>query len=108
MVTADAISGALRAVTLKKMSEEGLWGFDEEQRAELLAATTELAELREIVARAQKHADIPGLWLVRATGHELNAVYDLVEALEHGVRGRKRRELLEGLRMSLSSSIDGF
>ena len=108
MVTGSAISGGLGAVRLKKMSEERLWGFDDEQRAVLLAATTELAELREIVERATLHAEIAGLWLVRATGHELDEVYSLVEALEHGARGRKRRELLEGMRMSLCSSIDGF
>ena len=52
--------------------------------------------------------EIAGLWIVRATGHELDEVYSLVEALENGARGRTRRELLEGLRMSLSTSIDGF
>jgi hypothetical protein len=46
--------------------------------------------------------------MVWATGHELDAVYCIVESLEHGARGRKRRELLEGIRMSLCSSIDGF
>lgn len=108
MVTGSAISGGLRAVRLKKMSEERLWGFDDEQRAVLLAATTELAELMELVTRAKPHGEIAGLWLVRATGHELDEVYSLVEALENGVRGRKRRELLEGMRMSLCSSLDGF
>ena len=111
METVGAISGGLGAVRLKKMSEPRLWGFggfDDEQRAVLLAATSELAELTELVTRAKPHGEIAGLWLVRATGHELDEVYSLVEALEHGARGRKRRELLEGMRMSLCSSIDGF
>lgn len=90
------------------MSDHRLWGFDEEQRAMLLSATTELPELAGLVQRATPHAEIAGLWIVWATGHELDEVYSLVEALEHGARGRKRRELLEGMRMSLCSSIDGF
>jgi hypothetical protein len=92
----------------KKMSEHRLWGFDEEQREVLLAASYDLPELAGLVLRAGRHPEVAGLWMVWATGHELDAVYSIVDALEHGARGRKRRELLEGIRMSLSSSIDGF
>jgi hypothetical protein len=95
-------------VTPPKMSEHRLWGFDEEERAVLLSATTELPDLAELVKRATPHKEIAGVWIVWATGHELDEVYSLVEALEHGVRGRKRRELLKGMRMSLCSSMDGF
>ncbi len=92
----------------KTMSEHRLWGFDEEQREVLLGASDKFPELAGLVLRAGRHPEIAGLWMVWATGHELDAVYSIVEALEHGVRGRKRRELLEGIRMSLCSSIDGF
>lgn len=92
----------------KKMSEHRLWGFDEEQREVLLSASYDLPELAALVLRASRHQEIAGLWIVWATGHELDAVYSMVEALEHGAGGRKRRELLEGMRMSLCSSIDGF
>jgi len=90
------------------MSEHRLWGFDEEQREVLLGASYELPVLAGLVLRAGRHPEIAGLWMVWATGHELDEVYSIVEALEHGARGRKRRELLEGIRMSLCSSIDGF
>lgn len=90
------------------MSAKRLWGFYDEQRKVLLTATAGLPELEELVRRATPHAEITGLWVVWATGHELDEMYSLVEALEHGGRGRKRRELLEAMRMSLCSSIDGF
>lgn len=81
-------------VKLKKMSEPRLWGFDDEQRAVLVSATTELAELAELAAlvqRATRHEEIAGLWIVRATGHELDEVYSLVEALEHGAGAKAAR-----------------
>jgi hypothetical protein len=39
---------------------------------------------------------------------ELDEMYSLVEALMDATRGRKRLEILEGLRASLCHSIDGF
>jgi hypothetical protein len=38
----------------------------------------------------------------------LDELYSLVEALMGGTRSRRRLELLDGLRASLCSSIDGF
>jgi hypothetical protein len=84
------------------------WGMDKEERQVLLDATVALPELRAVVARCKPHADVPGLLLVRATVAELDEMYTLVEDLTGGTRSRKRRELLDGLRMSLSTAIDGF
>lgn len=39
------------------------------ERKVLLDATTELTELVEVVARAKRHEQIEGLWIVAATGH---------------------------------------
>jgi hypothetical protein len=84
-----------------------LWGFDDADRALLIAATVELPSLRAVVARAEPRADLR-MWLVRATKRELNEMYDLVEALMDGTRGRRQLERLDGLLATLCTSIDGF
>lgn len=85
-----------------------LWGFDEEQGAVLRAATMEIPALREIIERARPHGEIPGLQILHATVDELDDIYTLVEHLTDATRSRKRRELLDDLRASLCSSMDGF
>lgn len=103
----DADRGAWSARGVLKLSYRRLWGFDDERKV-LLGATTGLPELAEIVARAKRHEEIEGLWVVMATGHELDDFYSLVQALMDATRSRKRLELLEGMLATLCQSIDGF
>jgi hypothetical protein len=83
-------------------------GFDDRERMFLLAETTWLPELRALVMRAQRDADVPELWFVEATGQDLSEVRRMVEALAQGQRIRQLRALLDGLHRSLSWAIDGF
>jgi hypothetical protein len=85
-----------------------LWGFDDESREVLRAATAHIPTLRAVVARAYPAADVEGLLILQATIDELDAMYTLVEDLADMTRSRRRRDLLEGLRWGLSTSIDGF
>ena len=84
-----------------------LWGFDDEQRDVLLAATTEIPDLRALVVRAQRRPDVD-LWLVQASFRELDDMYSLVGALMDGTRSRRKLDLLDGMLASLCTSIDGF
>jgi hypothetical protein len=82
--------GDSACVKPEKISEHRLWGFDEEQREVLLGASYDQPELAGLVLRTGRYPEISGLWrMVWATGHELDAVYSIVESLEHGARGRK-------------------
>lgn len=74
----------------------------------LFEATSHLPTLRAVLERAQQRSDLGGRWLVQSTVAELDEMYSLVEALMDATRGRKRLEILEGLRASLCHSIDGF
>ena len=85
-----------------------VWGFDDESRGVLLAATTWIPSLRAVVARARPVDTVPGLLIVEATVAELDQMYTLVEDLSDVTRGRRKLERLDGLRASLSTSIDGF
>lgn len=85
-----------------------LWGFDDEERSVLMAATTHIPNLRAVISRAQPHTEIAGLLYLQATVAELDEMYSLVEELTDGTRSRRRIELLDGLRASLCTSIDGF
>jgi hypothetical protein len=85
-----------------------LWGFDDASREVLLVATTHIPSLRAIVARASPAAEVAGLLLLQATVDELDEVYTLVEQLTDATRSRRRVELLDGLRASLCTSMDGF
>ena len=85
-----------------------LWGFDDESREVLRAATAHIPSLRAVVARAYPAADVEGLLVLQATHDELDAMYTLVEDLADVTRSRRRRDLLEDLRGGLSTSIDGF
>jgi hypothetical protein len=85
-----------------------MWAFDEEERAVLFAATAEIPELRAVIARGRPHEEMRGVMVLSATVEELDDVYTLVEELTDGTRSRRRRELLDGLRASLCSAMDGF
>ena len=84
------------------------WGFDDEERQVLMKATEQLPWLRAILSRARPHAEIPDLLILNATVPELDDVYTLVEELTDLTRSPRRHELLDGLRMSLCTSMDGF
>lgn len=85
-----------------------MWGFDDADRAILATATTEIPELRAVVARAAQHAELGGLWVVEASVDGLDEMYSLVSALMDGTRSRRRLEQLEGMLATLCTSIDGF
>jgi hypothetical protein len=89
-------------------TEKRVWGFDDGEREVLLAATTEIPELRAVVARANQRTELGNLWVVEATVDELDEMYSLVEALIDGTRSRRRRDQLDGMRATLCTSIDGF
>jgi hypothetical protein len=85
-----------------------VWGFDDKEREVLLTATTHIPALRAVVARASPAAEVAGLLILQATIDELDEVYTLVEHLTDATRSRHRIELLDGLRASLCSAMDGF
>ena len=88
-----------------------LWGFDEEERAVLVAGTTHLPSLRAVVARASPAAEIKGSLVLQTTVEELDEVYpssSISRTRRDATRSRRRIELLDGLRASLCSSMDGF
>ena len=85
-----------------------LWGYDEEERRLLLPPTVDLPPLRAVLARGTPQDDIAVLLLVEATVDELDEMYTLVEELTDMTRSRARLEVLDGLRRSLCTSIDGF
>jgi hypothetical protein len=84
------------------------WGYDEEERRVLGPATASLPQLRAVLARGTPREDVPGLFLVEGTVAEFDTLYSLVEVLEDSTRGRRRLDILEGLRRSLCTAIDGF
>jgi hypothetical protein len=85
-----------------------LWGYDDDERKVLFEATTHIPELRALIARGRIEPRIPGVFVVDATVAELNEVYTLVEELTDCTRSRRRIDLLDGLRASLCTSMDGF
>lgn len=85
-----------------------VWGFDDEERAVLVAATTGIPSLRAVVARASPAAEVEGLLILQATIDELDEVYTLIEHLTDATRNRRRIALLDGMRASLCSAMDGF
>jgi hypothetical protein len=85
-----------------------LWGFDDESREVLMAATARIPSLRAVVARASPTTEVDGLILLHATVDELDEIYTLVEHLTDATRSRRRIGLLDGMRMDLCSAMDGF
>jgi hypothetical protein len=93
-------------VLLKKKPR--IWGFDDESRKVLREATTYIPALRAVIARARPADSVPGLLIVDATVDELDELYTLVEHLYDATRSRRRLDMLDGLRASLCSAMDGF
>lgn len=89
-------------------SKKRVWGFDDGEREILVAATTMIPALRDVVERAGRRTELNGLWVVEASVDELDEMYSLVEALMDGTRSRRRLEHLEGMRATLCTSMDGF
>ena len=89
-------------------SKKRLWGFDDGEREILVAATVAIPALRGVVERAERRAELRGLWVVEASVDELDEMYSLVEALTDGTRSRRRRDQLDGMRATLCTSMDGF
>lgn len=85
-----------------------LWGFDDAERELLIGATAEIPTLRSIIERAERRADLDGMWLVKSNVEELDEMYSLVQALMGGTRGRKKLDLLDGMLATLCTSMDGF
>jgi hypothetical protein len=88
--------------------EQGIWIFSDEARTLMLRATADFPELHAVVARAQREPELDDAWEVTASLEDLDELYSLVEALADELRGRRQRELLEELRFSLSTALDGF
>jgi len=85
-----------------------LWGYEDEERDVLWEATRAIPELRAVIARATPHDEYPGVFVLHATVAELDDVYTLVEELTDRTRSRRRRDLLDGLRATLCTAMDGF
>lgn len=85
-----------------------MWGFDDAERELLVTATAEIPILRAVVERAERRADLDGLWLVKSNADELDEMYSLVSALMDGTRSRKKLDVLDGMLASLCNAIDGF
>ncbi len=85
-----------------------VWGFDDAERALLVSATVELPELRAVITRAERRADLRGLWVLQASVKELDEIYSLVEELMDCTRSRRGLEQLEGMLATLCTSMDGF
>ena len=84
------------------------WVLDDEARGVLWEATREHPDLRAVIARATPHVEHPEVLVVEATVAELDDVYTLVEWLTDGARSRRRRRILDGLRATLCTAMDGF
>jgi hypothetical protein len=90
-------------------SKRRIWGFTTAQRDLLLGVTLDLhAPLFTPLICSQRRSPEEDLWVMESNVRELNEVYDLVESLLSQERGRKRRELLEGMRASLCSAMDRY
>jgi hypothetical protein len=85
-----------------------VWAIDDEERGVLLEATTHVPSLRAVVSRGSPAVDLDQALMVQATVDELDEIYTLVERLTDATRSRSRIQLLDGLRMGLSTAMDGF
>lgn len=84
------------------------WRVDEPERALLWRASAQIPDVRAVIARASPLPDQPDVFVLPAYREELDEIYTLVEELSDVLRGRHDREILDGLRASLSVSMDGF
>lgn len=85
-----------------------LWGFNDSERALLEEATAALPALRALVARAERTAELPGRWTVRASKAELYHLYEAVEELMDGQTSHERLEQLDGMLETLDQTFDGI
>ena len=85
-----------------------VWRLTEEGRGVLWDATRGQPDLRAVIARASPEVERPEVLVVEATMVELDYISTLVEELLDGTGSRRRRALLDGLRASLCTSVDGF
>lgn len=85
-----------------------VWAFDDEEREVLLDATVRIPELRAVVSRARPAVEIEQALIVPATLDELDDIYTLVEQITDATRSRRRLQVLDDLRASLCTAIDGF
>ena len=84
------------------------WRVDEPERALLWRASAELPHVRAVIVRASPLPELPDVFAAPAYKEELDEIYTLVEELSDVVRSRREREVLDGLRASLSVAMDGF
>jgi hypothetical protein len=85
-----------------------MWGFDDADRALLVEATAALPELHAVIARAERHAELVGVWVVRVSKEELYDLYELVEELMDGQTSLGRLERLDRMLETLTTSLDGI
>lgn len=85
-----------------------LWAIDDQEREVLLKATAHIPALRAVVSRGSPAVDLEQALMVQATVDELDELYTLVEHLTDATRSQRRLELLDGMRASLSTAMDGF
>lgn len=87
------------------------WCFNDADRALLLEATAERPErpeLRALVARARRTAELPGLWTLSASKADLYDLWELVDELMDGQTNPQRFEQLDGMLETLDLTIDGI
>jgi hypothetical protein len=84
------------------------WCFNDADRALLLEATAERPELRALVARARRTAELPGLWTLQASKAELFDLWELDDELMDGQMSPQRFDQLDGMLETLDLTIDGI
>src|SRR5690606_13703210 len=85
------------------------WGFDDYECRVLLNATRHDVALWTIISRAMPADEADDeLPLLSATVAELDTIYTLVEELNDATRNSELLELLDDLRASLCTAMDGF
>lgn len=84
------------------------WRIDERERALLWRASVESPSIRAVIARASPVPERPGVFAIEAHQAELEDISMLVDELIDGARDRRGRDLLGGLRASLSAAFEGL
>jgi hypothetical protein len=102
--TISGVTGGLWDLSEYAPADRVRWGFEEPERKLLDAATAGESELRAVIARASPEDG--ELLVVEASVDELDMMFEVVARLMDGTSSRRQIDLLEGLLLSLSSSID--